>query len=534
MNNLRSKLLALVFCSSVIAIGLGTARASGPNVIVILADDLGFSDLGCYGGEINTPHLDRLANNGLRYTQFYNTARCWPTRAALMTGFYAQQVGRDALQDIPGGARSGRPKWAILLPKMLRPLGYRSYLSGKWHIDGKPIKEGFDHSLTMDDHSRFFYPQKTTLDDVVQPPVPRDTDYYQTVAITDHAIECLREHQQEYSDKPFFHYVTYTGPHFPLHAPAEDIAKYKGRYDQGWDVIREARFARIHEMGIVSGKLSELEPEIGPPYRRFSDPAVAEIGPDKEVDREVPWDSLSASQQAFQAAKMEIHAAMVDRMDVEIGRLIEQVVAMGQYENTVIMFLSDNGASAEIMIRGDGHDPEAPLGSGPSYLCLGPGWSTASNTPFRRHKTWTHEGGTSTPLIVHWPAGISAKGELRQQVGHVVDLAPTILELAGGKFPKKFAGRPIPANPGQSLAVTLNSAGQTQRTLWWLHEENIALRQGDYKVVAAKGEPLQLYDLASDRAEMNNLAEQFPDVAQRLRLKWDALHEQFVMDVQTK
>ncbi|MEM8732735.1 MAG: sulfatase-like hydrolase/transferase, partial [Planctomycetota bacterium] len=460
--------------------------------------------------------------------QFYNTARCWPTRAAILTGYYPQQVGRDALPGLPGGARSPRPDWAQLVPQIIKPLGYRNYLSGKWHVDGKPVACGFDHAFTMDDHNRFFYPQKMTLDDQPMKPIPKGTkDYYATTAIADHAIEVLKDHQTNYSDQPFFHYVAFISPHFPLHAPAKDIAKYKGRFDQGWDHSRQRRWERLREMGIVQGALANLEPEIGPPYRKWSDPAKQELG-DKEVVLELPWDSLTEEQQAFQAAKMEIHAAMIDRMDKEAGRIIEQVKAMGQFEDTLILFLSDNGASAEIMIRGDGHNPDAPLGSAESYLCLGPGWSSAANTPFRRHKTWVHEGGASTPLIAHWPNGIKESGTLRKRIGHVVDIPPTIVELAGGTWPTEFNGKPVPAPAGASLASSFNQdEDSSERVIWWLHEENRAVRKGDFKLVAGKGESWQLYDMSQDRAESNDLRLKMPRKARELQNTWEAMTAEF-------
>lgn len=318
------------------------AETKPPNVLIILADDLGFSDLGCYGGEIETPNLNALAENGLRFTQFYNTARCWPTRGALMTGYYAQQIGRDALPTLPGGANGKRPKWAQLLPRMLRPLGYRSYLSGKWHIDGRPIAEGFDHAYTDVDGSRYFHQLNHTRDDQPLAPTVPETGPYLTTAIADHAIECLQEHATQFSDRPFFHYLTFTAPHFPLHAPADDIAKYRGRYDSGWDVAREAHWRRIEQLGIVSGRLRELESDIGPPYPYPA--AIKQLGAG-EVNRELNWNQLTPEQHAFQSAKMSIHAAMVDRMDQEIGRVIAQLKSMNAFENTLILFLSDNGAS---------------------------------------------------------------------------------------------------------------------------------------------------------------------------------------------
>lgn len=506
----------------------GSASAADkPNVLIFLADDLGFSDLGCYGGEIETPVLDQLAEDGLRYTQFYNTARCWPTRAAILSGYYPQQIGRDALPGIPGGARGRRPAWAQLLPTMLRPLGYRSYLSGKWHVDGTPMKNGFDHAFTMDDHNRFFNPQKMTRDDEKVPGIPKGTDYYATTGIADHAIEVLQEHADNHSDKPFFHYVAFISPHFPLHAPAKDIAKYKGRYDVGWDAARDARWNRIQEMGLLNGKLSPLEPEIGPPYRKWSDPAKEQLGA-KEVDAELAWSQLTEEQKAFQATKMEIHAAMVDRMDQEIGRVIEQVKSMGQFENTLILFLSDNGASAEIMIRGDGHDDEAPPGSADSYLCLGPGWSSCANTPFRRHKTWVHEGGAATPMIAHWPKGIQESGGMRKRVGHVVDIPPTILELAGGSWPTEFNGQQVPKNPGSSFADSFAKDSQDpNRVVWWLHENNRAIRKGDFKLVAAANESWQLYDMTKDRSETNDLRLKMPKKARELQNEWEKITSEF-------
>ena len=500
--------------------------ADRPNILIFLADDLGYSDLGCYGGDIDTPVLDELAANGLRYTQFYNTARCWPTRAAILTGYYPQQIGRDALPSVQGGARGRRPDWAQLVPRMIKPLGYRSYLSGKWHIDGMPIANGFDHSLTMDDHNRFFYPQKMTQDDKKIAPIDPEEDYYATIGIADHAIEVLKDHAKNHADKPFFHYVGFICPHFPLHAPAEDIAKYKGRFDKGWDRVRHERWSRLRDAGIIQGPLAELEPEIGPPYRHFSDPAMQELG-SKEVDAELPWEDLTEEQRAFQAAKMEIHAAMVDRMDQEIGRVIEQVKSMGAFENTLILFLSDNGASAEIMIRGDGHNPDAPLGSAETYLCLGPGWSSAANTPFRRHKTWVHEGGASTPLIAHWPKGIQEKGALRHRVGHVIDIAPTIVELAGGTWPPEHDSANVPAPPGASLYSSFASDERPERTIWWMHDGHRALRVGDFKLVAAKNESWQLYDMGSDRAESQDLRLKMPKKANELRLEWERITAEF-------
>ncbi len=511
----------------VCACGLGASvraeagEESRPNVLVILADDLGFSDLGCYGGEIDTPNLNRLADGGLRYTQGYNTARCWPTRAALLTGYYPQAIGRDSLPGGKGGTRGARPEWAPLLPKLLAPAGYRSYHSGKWHIDGDPRKEGFDHSLDITGvgQSNFFDPSGVKEDGA---PVTGGDDFYVTTAVGDHAVKCLAEHARDHAGKPFFHYVAFTAPHFPLHAPADVIAKYRDRYLAGWEKVRAERAKRLAAEGIVTTALSEVEREVGPPYHLAD--AIKKLGP-KEVNRPVPWDSLTEAQREFQATKMAIHAAMVDVMDREIGRIMHQLAEMDAVENTLILFLSDNGASAEMMIRGEGHDPAAPPGSRKSYLCLGPGWSTCANTPFRRHKTWVHEGGIATPWIVHWPAGIAEKGTLRTQPVHVIDLVPTVLELAGVEPQQAQAAPPI---QGKSFAVSLGDAKAppAHESLWWCHEGHRGVRMGDWKLVAAKGDPWELYDLASDRCETTNLAADQPERVASLEKEWKRIAEE--------
>ncbi len=514
--------LSVLFTS----LGLLTASAAQkPNVIFILADDLGYSDLGCYGGEIATPNLDSLAKNGLQFTQFYNTARCWPTRGALMSGYYAQQIHRDELPGLGGGGRGVRPSWARLLPDFLKPAGYRSYHSGKWHIDGPVLEAGFDRSLDMKNQGNFFSSAGNAINDQPVTAPADEKGYYATVATADHAIDCLKEHAAQHADKPFFHYIPFIAPHFPLHALPEDIAIYRDKYLKGWEAMREVRYQKQKARGIVNTELSALEKEVGPPYD-FPD-AFEKLG-SGEVNRPLPWESLTEEQRRFQATKMAIHAAMVDRMDREIGRILQQLKDMRAYENTVIFFASDNGASAEIMVRNGGHDPKAEPGSAATFLCLGPGFSSACNTPFRRHKTWVHEGGISTPLIAHWPKGITARGELRNSPAHVVDIVPTILEITGVEKPKVWQGEAIPEAPGKSLVPAFGKDTTIAReSLWWLHEGNRALRVGDWKLVAAKGDAWELYDLKTDRAEAHNLAAQMPDKVKALEAMWQKQTDDF-------
>lgn len=524
MRSLRTIVVVFIMTFGISAVAADAGKR--PNVVVILADDLGYSDLGCYGGEIATPNLDRLAANGVRFTQFYNTARCWPSRAALLTGYYAQQVRRDTVPGVPSGGKGVRPDWARLLPERLAPLGYRSYHSGKWHVDGMPVENGFDRSYLLQDTGRFFHPRVHFEDDRKLPPVEPGSGYYATTAIVDHVIKCLSEHAENHSDQPFFHYIAFTAPHFPLHALPQDIARYRERYVDGWDVARAERWKRIEKLGLVDGELSAVEREIGPPYDFPDDLAL--LGPG-EVNRPLPWEELTDVQQTFQADKMALHAAMVDRMDREIGRVLDQLRMMGALDDTLIVFLSDNGASAEIMVRDDGHDPKATPGSAATHLCLGPGWSTVGNTPFRMHKTWVHEGGIRTPCIMHWPNGLSARGELRRTPGHVIDLMPTIFDVVGGKHPETANDETVPTPPGRSLVPVLTEDGTIDRDcLWWQHEGNRAVRVGRWKLVAAgQDADWELYDLAADPTETRDLASNQPEKVEELSRLWTERRDEF-------
>jgi arylsulfatase len=511
--------IAVWLCMASLA-SAAAVSSKKPNIIIIVADDMGYSDLGCYGSEIQTPNLDALADSGLRFTRFYNTARCWPSRAAILTGYYAQQVRRDTLPGVKSGNSGTRPAWARLLPDMLRPLGYRSYQSGKWHVDGQPLRNGFDHSYSLNDHDRYFNPAQHTLDDKPLPAVKPDSGYYASTAIAQHAIEMLAGHQADHREQPFFLYLAFTAPHFPLHALPEDIAIYQDRYKAGWDVLRQERFKKMLGMGLVTGTLPPLDPTVWPEYNPSEAELREKIGTG-EVGRAVPWDSLTDAQRQFQPVKMAIHAAMVHRMDLEIGRVIAKLKTDGTYDDTLILFVSDNGASAEQIIRGDGNDRNAPPGSGKSFLGLGPGWAAAANSPFRLYKSWTHEGGISTPLIAHWSNGIAARGELRQNPGHLIDLAPTVIELAGGQWPTTCGGQSVPPTPGKSLVPVFAKDGSVAHDFfWWLHDDNRAIRMGGWKLVADHQKPWELYDLSQDRAETRNQAAGNPAKVKELEQEW--------------
>ena len=500
----------LLFCC--VAISGATSHAATPsrppNILLLLADDMGFSDAGCYGGEVLTPNLDQLAKEGLRFTQAYNTARCWPTRAAILTGFYAQHVRRDYLPHQPesGGVKGRRPDWARLLPALLKTAGYSSYHSGKWHVDQTPLTAGFDHSYSLDDQDRYFAPKRQLLDDVKLPdPEP---GYYATTAIADHALDFLKQHAEQSPKAPFFAYVAFTSPHFPLQAPQEDIERYKGRFQEGSDVLRTARLSRLWDLGMLSS--AELSEPTAPAKN---------------------WAELTPEQQTAFTTRMEIHAAMIDRMDREIGRILDYLRSTNALDNTIVLFLSDNGASAESLVRGDGNPPDAAPGSARSFLCLEAQGANLANAPLRYSKKYVHEGGISTPLIVRWPAGFKAKGELREQPVHVVDIAPTLLKFAGVPWPKLAGELAVPASDGVDLSAAIKENKQLpQRALWWAHEDNCALRLGDWKWVAEKGHAPELFYLKADRSETRDLAPANSERVKEMETIWSKFVNKFVED----
>lgn len=542
--NTLKKILPLIFTGILLQVAIVKASETAelidpPNIVVIIADDLGYSDLGCYGGEIETPRLDRLAENGLRFTQFYNCGRCWPTRSSLLTGYYAQQVNND-------GKRAAFPKWGHLLPHHLKHAGYRCYQSGKWHVTNvntKLAEGGFDRSFdcTMtNSHNLSPTPEYLFLDDKSFTELSSESigeNYYSTTAIADYSIRFLKEHQQKHSDSPFFLYVAYMSPHFPLHAFQKDIDKYRDRYLEGWEQLKRERYERQKRIGFNIGENSGFEYHVTAPWSWPERWLKDSIPGETRYAR--PWDQLTQEEKNLQATKMAIHAAMVDRIDKETGRILDQIKAMGVEENTLVLFLSDNGASAEQIILAGGHDKNAPLGSADSYLCLGPGFSTASNTPFRRHKFWTHEGGIATPMIAYWPKGIKDKGFLRYSMGHVVDFLPTFLELAGVDALNERNGYKAPPLPGKSLVPLFEEDLQPDREIYFNHAGNKALRQGKWKAVISSDIDgrWQLYNMEDDRTELNNLADDFYNFGnpawkqknherlEQMKTRWEELDE---------
>jgi len=502
------------FLGSTALLAASPAKEKKPNFLVILADDMGFSDAGCYGGEVETPHLDRLASKGLRFTQAYSTARCGPSRSCLMTGQYAQENACDVMT--PGNT----PESTRFLPEYLKPLGYRSYHSGKWHLKFTPMAggAGFDRSYTMLDELRYFTQSYHELDGQ---PLPKPGDgYYSTTAIADYSVSFLKEHARNYAELPFLMYMAPHAPHFPLQAPPADIERYREKFAEGWDTARERKWQRMQRMGLIDCALAPLEPNMWTQWNTPDAELMAKIGPG-EVTRAVPWSTLTAEQKGLQRTKMAIHAAMITRMDLEIGKVLDQVEAMGATRDTVVVFLSDNGASSEQLIRGDGHDAAAPLGSARTHLGLGPGWASCSNAPFRLHKSWVNEGGIASPMIVHWPKGIKEQNKLRHDPCHFIDFVPTFLDLAGTR---------ADGLSGRTLTPAFHKDGAAPRDyLYFNHNDNHALRVGDTKLISTgKGGPWELYDLKRDRSEQQDLAKSQPATVEKMSAMWQKLDSGFV------
>jgi arylsulfatase len=513
---------------AVLAIAVPALAADKPNILLIVADDLGYSDLGCYGSEIHTPNLDKLAADGLRFTQFYNCARCCPSRAGMLTGLYPHQAGVGHMTDDKGqlGYRGHLNDRCVTIPEMLRPAGYRTYIAGKWHVGWPgPIQRGFDEGFVMDGGMQSFWNpagfRRAPADRPKREYAPGK--FYSTDAITDYALDFLADARQH--EKPFFLYLAFNAPHFPLHAPEEEIEKYKDVYRKGWDNTREERFARQQVLGLPSSRW-QLTPRS--PYED-SFKHTSGVNP--------AWDSIPADRQADLARRMAIFAAMVDRMDQNIGRVVADLRKNNQLDSTLIIFLSDNGACAEWDPWGfdgssgpnnvlhTGADLDKMGGPG-SYLSYGSGWANAGNTPWRLYKHYVHEGGISAPCIVHWPAGMSKRRGIVVRPQHLIDLMPTFVDVAGTEYLKQLSGREIQPTEGQSLVPILRdeSGGSAagNRTLYWEHEGNRAVREGNWKLVGLHGKPWELYDMHADRSELNDLAAKEPERVKEMATKYDA------------
>jgi len=522
--------------------------ARRPNIILIMSDDMGFSDLGCYGGEIGTPNLDGLAAGGLRFTQFYNTARCCPTRASLLTGLYQHQAGIGHMMEDRGypAYRGDLNDRCVTIAEALKPAGYRTYMTGKWHVtrhigkDGPrhnwPLQRGFERFYgTIQGAGSFYDPMSLCRDNTYITPENdaeyKPATYYYTDAISDNACRYIKEHHGQSPDKPFFMYMAFTAAHWPMHALEKDIAKYKGKYDKGYEPCRAARFARLKKMGLIRDNW-ELSPQAG------------------------DWDKTE--HRDWEARCMEVYAAMIDSMDQGIGRVVAELKRQGAFDNTLILFLQDNGGCAETMGRGpninqkwvDEFDNPGPLGpddlqpkhtppmrtrdgrpvrGGPTvmpgaadtYIGYGRNWANVSNTPFREYKHWVHEGGISTPLICHWPAEIKARGRLCHNPAHLIDIMATCVDLSGAAYPTARQDRKIQPMEGTSLAPTFRGGPLAERAIFWEHEGNRAIRKGKWKLVSKHPGDWELYDIDADRTEMHDLAAQNPDKVQELKILWE-------------
>jgi arylsulfatase A-like enzyme len=488
------------------------SAAEKPNIIIILADDLGYSDLGCYGSEIKTPHLDGLAKKGLRYRQFYNTSKCMHTRSSLLTGRYVR--ANSWIANYNHGPTIG---------EVLQTVGYRTLWSGKNHSPIRPPERGFHRFYGFQGGACNYWNPGPTLQDGGPFPhirshpwmvddewlpqyIPEDPNYYMTDAITDNALSWLEEYRGE--EKPFFLYLAYNAPHWPLHAKDSDIAKYKGVYDKGYQAIRQARYERM-----VNEKLI--------------DPITAPLFPEKIQQ----WEGLSDDQRRLESQRMEIHAAMVDNLDQNIGRVIERLKAHGEFDNTLIMFLADNGASDERDTRAfKNYKPtgDEQMGSVMTYECIGPNWARVVNAPLAKYKATNHEGGVCTPMIAHWPMGIKVPGGHVDTPGHLVDLMSTVIELSGATYPRSFNSKPTKPIEGVSLVPTFSGKPIAERTvpIGYNLGSHKGIRVGKWKLVRLGGKrPWELHDMAVSRTETENLAGSRPEMVTELEEeynKWEA------------
>jgi len=505
-----------------------------PNIVLILNDDMGYSDIGCYGGEVQTPTLDRLASGGLRFSQFYNTARCSPSRASLLTGLHPHQTGIGILtyDSGPEGYAGNLNQQCVTIAEVLKSGGYRTCMSGKWHVssnllrptDSWPMQRGFDEFYgTIIGAGSFYDPNTLTRGNAnVEHEARERDDFFYTDAISDEAVRMIREHHAKHGDQPLFQYVAYTAPHWPLHAHEEDIAKYKGRFDKGWDTLRAERLERLVRAGILADhwKLTERDPT------------------------QPPWQQAQDKQWLLRC--MEVYAAQIDRMDQGIGRIVLALEETGRLDDTLIIFLADNGACAEDIPEGVpidelveklmiarshtrsgapvrfGNQPGISPGPEDTYQSYGTAWANLSNTPFRLYKHWIHEGGISTPLIFHWPKGIREQGAVRHTPGYLPDIMATVLDVTGIDYPAQRDGQAIAALEGHALTPAFERDDLQRPPMFWEHEGNAAVRMGRWKLVRKYPGAWELYDMERDRTETNDLAAQHPERVAEMAAQYDA------------
>ncbi|MEA1886125.1 MAG: arylsulfatase [Bacteroidota bacterium] len=498
-----------------------------PNIVLIMADDMGFSDIGCYGGEIETPNLDRLASHGIRFTQFYNNARCCPTRAALLTGLYPHQTGLGHMVGGEPGERGYRGEIGrncVTIAEVVGSSGYSTYMSGKWHVarsvrpedkSNWPLQRGFDSFFgTITGAGSFYDPATLTY---MNDPIEAGPGFYYTDAISDTACTFIESYSRNNEGEPFFLYVAYTAPHWPLHAPEKMILKYQELYEQGWDILREKRFERLKEMDIIGEHLVLSD-------RDFRVPA---------------WESVEEKE--WQARRMATYAAQVDIMDQGIGRIIKTLQKNEHLENTLLFFLSDNGGCAEgwdnetQWIRRYapeytfdgvklhfGNNPSIIPGPDSTYLSYETEWANLSNTPFRWYKHYGHEGGVASPFIMHWPEALTDTSRLREQVSGIIDIMATIVDVTGVEYPKLYQGNTIIPTEGISLVdVATNNSIPDRDTYYFEHEWNRYIRKGKWKLVALSNGDWELYDMERDRTELNDLSDEYPELVEKLRDEWE-------------
>ncbi len=521
-----------------------------PNILVILTDDMGYSDVGCFGSEIQTPNIDRLAGNGLRFTHFYNTARCSPTRASLLTGLYPHQASMGHLSTEnfkEPGYTDDLSKSAVTMAEVFQQAGYATYMTGKWHIaksmkpDGDksnwPLQRGFQRYFGTLNGSGSYYDPGTLISN--NSFIAPTKNFYYTNAISDTTVKFIQQHP---AGKPFFFYVAYTAAHWPLHAPDSEVKKYKGVYDKGWDEARQQRFTKLKKLGIIDANC-----------------VLTARGIDIPAWKDEPL-------KEWQVRRMEVYAAMVDIMDQGIGRIITALEKKGELDKTIIFYMHDNGGCAEPV---ETDKPAVPLteaqkvlkpiaataifldkkpeytrdgkfvrsgrgimpGEADSWSTYGEEWANVSNTPFREYKQYTHEGGIASPLIIHWPKGIPQKGQIRHQPSHLIDIMATCLAITGANYPAQFNGKAIQPIEGKSLVPAFANKPVNRDYIFWEHSANRAIRVGNWKAVSktrkqktfgeADENAWELYDLEKDPTEMKNLAKSNPEKTKELAQLWE-------------